>query len=203
MRNILSRKTLSQVAITLLVIIFLFYTPGNSWKKNRVNISIGTQWSAAKDQPAIIIEGFVAKPGTALAKNKEFFVPVSQGGFQWLQALMYVLLTGTFIVAIWLFIRLPYRVLYNIAKGNPFVETNTKDLRRIGWGTIITGIFIVTSPLLARLILSSSIPENVYYPFSKCLYDSRWWLFAGVVLLLVARAFKQGYDLHKFDKVNI
>ncbi len=196
-KNFSFRKTILQATIALLAIILLFYRPADAPKKNKISISIGEQWSPEKDQPAIIIDGFVAKPGTRPANDKEFFVPVSRGGYQWLQAFLFVLLIASCIAGVWLFIRLPYKVLYNIAKGKPFAEGNTKDLRRIGWGIIIIGLVMVTTPLLVRLLLSSSVRANVYYPFWNSFYDSRWWLFAGLAVLLMTRAFKQGYDLQK------
>lgn len=197
MRNLLSRESLLQSAVVLLVIILSVYRPGNSHQQRQVSISIGEQRSPENIRPAITLDGFVLRPGADIKRNKEFFVPVSRSGYQWLQALQFILLIGVCLIGIRLLIRIPFRVLYNIARGKPFAERNVRDLSLIGKGIIIIVLAMLVLPLLVRMILASSVPPDVYYPFWNLLYDSRWWLFAGLALLLIARAFRQGYDLQK------
>ncbi len=136
-------------------------------------------------------------------KGLTLLIPVSNKVFPWIEILMYIFLLIAILAAIWIFIRLPVLVLINIANGNPFLKKNISYLTFIGWGIIGSCLLTIILPGLIQLILSSSIPNEIYYPFWSNLFDFRWIIFLGIAVLMLARAFKQGYKLQQEQDLTI
>ena len=130
-------------------------------------------------------------------------IPVSSRVFSWIEMFMYLFLVAGILAGIWIFIRLPVLVLINIANGKPFLKKNIRYLSCIGWGIIGCCMLMVILPGLIQLILSSMIPNEIYFPFWPHLFDYRWGIFLGIAVLMLARAFKQGYKLQQEQDLTI
>lgn len=136
-------------------------------------------------------------------KGLTLLIPVSYRVFSWIEILMYIFFVIAIIAGIWIFIRLPVLVLINIANGKPFVKKNISYLTCIGWGIIGSCLLMVILPGLIQLLLSSLISNEIYYPFWSHLFDYRWGIFLGIAVLMLARAFKQGYKLQQEQDLTI
>ncbi|HMK27191.1 MAG TPA: DUF2975 domain-containing protein [Chitinophagaceae bacterium] len=158
-----------------------------------------TEAGATTEQEKVRVR-LVADPAK---EGLTLLIPVSYRVFSWIEIFMYIFLVAGIIAGIWIFIRLPVLVLINIANGNPFLKKNIRYLSCIGWGIIGCCMLVVIFPGLIQLFLSSMIPNEIYYPFWSHLFDFRWGIFLGISVLLLARAFKQGYKLQQEQDLTI
>jgi len=137
------------------------------------------------------------------SKGLTLLVPISASAFNVLEIVLYILFMIAVVAGVWIFIRLPIRVLINIGYGKPFLVQNIRDLNLVGWGIIVTYVGAALLPKLIELLLSSRIPSAIYFPFWSTLYDNRGGLFFGIAVLILAKAFKQGYKLQQEQDLTV
>jgi hypothetical protein len=152
--------------------------------------------------------GEIQKTGVRLThpghngKGVNVLVPVSFGNFELLQYLFFFGILGAFTAWLLFFYRYPVRVMINISKGQPFIKQNITYLNYTGWAVIITCLAATIIPTLIRLCLSSRIPAAIYYPFWSAFMDMKWGIFIGILVLMLAKAFRRGYKI-TVDKKEI
>src|SRR5688572_548388 len=128
-------------------------------------------------------------------KGLTLMVPVKHDLFNGVKIVMYIILGICLILGTWLFIILPVRVLVNITNGKPFLEKNFKFLNQTGWGIIGACLILILVPKLFQWMLP--LPEEIYYPIWSSVVDYRWLIFLGIVVLMIANAFREGYKLQQ------
>jgi hypothetical protein len=131
----------------------------------------------------------------------ELLIPMTENGFNIMRIAGYIF-TAIGIILVILILR-PISVLINIANGRAFSEKNHRMLQLSG--SIIIGILvldqIVTLCILWRY--HGSIPDGLEYPFWENLYEKRKGFIIGVALLLLAAAFKKGYELKEEQTLTV
>lgn len=136
-------------------------------------------------------------------KDGALLIPVSKKTYDVLKTIVWLLYVLTALIMFYVLFILPAKVLMTIAAGNPFTKTNVKRLNITGW-TILIGALI--PPLISILIewtLSKRIPNEIYYPFIQSVFDYKFILAAGLIVLLIANAFRHGYNLQQEQDLTI
>jgi len=136
-------------------------------------------------------------------KGLTLLIPVSQKAFIWIEIFMYALMAVAFIVGIWIFIKLPVEILLNIANGKSFNKKNIKNLAIIGWTIIGFAFCSILIPKLIQVLFPSLIPKEIYYPMWLVLFDYKWSFIGGAAILLLAKAFKKGYNLQQEQDLTV
>jgi hypothetical protein len=98
---------------------------------------------------------------------------------------------------------LPLITFYNIARGHAFTRSNISRLRWVGWSLIIISLIPCIVSFIAGIVLMNKIPREIFFPYWLSIYENRGWLMGGVACLLLADAFKTGYDLKKEQELTI
>jgi hypothetical protein len=130
-------------------------------------------------------------------------IPVKESTYRIYKILLEIItVIFVFFALVFCFI-LPLRTFYIIATGHAFTERNIKHLRLIGWSLIVISLIPCIVSLIASLILFNKIPIEIIFPYWLSIYEHRGWLIAGLVCLLLADAFKTGYELKKEQDLTI
>ena len=100
----------------------------------------------------------------------------------------------------------------NISKGNSFSPTNFQRMNNSGYAIIITYILlfvydlIINSKSSISVFLESSL-KDFWSPFNyNFRIDSKmdvFWLFVGVFFIILASAFKSGYNLQQDQDLTV
>jgi len=99
-----------------------------------------------------------------------------------------------------------------IHSGISFTESSSKRIAIIGWAIVVTALLLFILDLLQNSVstisidFSSTIP-HYRMPFQVTAYKEGFsqleWLFAGAIILLVAKAFSYGNQLQKYEDATI
>ena len=100
-----------------------------------------------------------------------------------------------------------------IHSGNSFSQMSAKRLAKIGWAILFINVLFFILDLLQQRVASSILIDfhstipNFRMPFHvqafKEGYFSLGWLFGSAIILLVAKAFKYGNQLQKYEDSTI
>jgi hypothetical protein len=105
---------------------------------------------------------------------------------------LFIILTAIFI---WAMLVVPVRILTRLGGKNSFNAQNTRGLYIMA----IAAFAIYFIPLLlaglSKLFFSGLIPPEMHFNWMENIAKGEGWLLAGLVLLLIARAFKRGEEL--------
>lgn len=155
-------------------------------------------WNTPKEIEVRYSAGYVNLPW-----DSALLIPISRKTYDIMKVLVIVLLVGVLLFSLYITIVLPVRILYSIATGKPFTKGNIQRLHIIGW--VLLGFALLPSliSILIELVLSRKIPNEIYYPFIQSIFDNRAILIAGLIVLLLATAFKRGYQLQKEQDLTI
>ena len=99
-----------------------------------------------------------------------------------------------------------------IHSGSAFTQSSPQRIARIGWAMLVTALLLFVLNLLQSNVntiffdFSSTIP-NYRMPFELTAHKEGFseleWVFAGAVILLVAKAFSYGNQLQKYEDSTI
>ncbi|MCG2614556.1 DUF2975 domain-containing protein [Terrimonas sp. NA20] len=106
-------------------------------------------------------------------------------------------------IILFLLILRPVHVLMNIANGKAFVEENHRMLRLSGSVIIEFLPFSFLAEVSILQIYRGSIPSGLEYPLWENLYEKRKGFVVGIALLLLAAAFKKGYELKEEQTLTV
>jgi hypothetical protein len=130
-------------------------------------------------------------------------IPISGRTHSFLRVVFGILSVIMVIVLFVVFATMGLRTLYNITTGEVFNRQNIRGLTIIGW--LLLGVALLP-PILAVLfkwIFSRIIPPPFYYPFWESIQNNKPALLAGIIILLLAKAFKKGYRLQNEQDLTI
>jgi hypothetical protein len=130
-------------------------------------------------------------------------LPVSTKQFSTVKILVYLFVAILLIAGIIALIILPLRILIYIARGNAFTLSNIRDLHIIGWSLVALTIIPNLIAIVLSFIFSPDIPGEIYIPIVDTLLNNSLVLIAGLVVLLIASAFKKGYKVQKENSLTI
>jgi len=130
-------------------------------------------------------------------------IPASPGVINTLNFLYPVILL--IIVALFYYVLLvtPFRILYNIAKGQAFTDENIGGLHVLAWVLIILGLLPGLISIVSHLIIRSQIPEQIHFAYFKMLMQGRMCMVTGLGILILAKAFLRGAQLQKEQELTV
>ncbi len=167
----------------------------STWEENGLKNAKGHQ--ETKETPIQFIQ---TKQGELLGK---VLVPVSKGAFSFWSIAFLVI--GVLITAAGLVIVLggAIRLLMEIAKGRAFTECNIQRLYRIAIYFLSIGMALIILRFLLHLWHKDSMPDSLLFVWVEWLQSGSGSIVAGLIILLFANAFKQGYELAKDRDLTI
>lgn len=131
--------------------------------------------------------------------NKEaagnVLIPLSKGRFTVLKISAWIILIALFLYGIYALLMIPAGVLIRIAKGKSFSKTNYRRLFLTGWSLILFALLALVLSLVMHLVFAGRLPQEIDYPLFENLLQYRGMILAGLIVLLLARAFQSGYKL--------
>jgi DUF2975 family protein len=130
-------------------------------------------------------------------------IPVSKNAYHFYHVLTLIMMAVLIIVGVFIVLVFPFSILLNIAYGEPFKRSNIRNLSLLGWFLLAVPIVSSIIPLIIGFFLRNDIPDQFYFPFGVVLMESKTWLIAGLAVLLLASAFKQGYKLQQDQDLTI
>jgi hypothetical protein len=129
--------------------------------------------------------------------------PISSSTYQVLRLITIALMAVGVLLALYIYLNLALRVLLLIAKGQAFSDEVIGSLYTIAWYLIGTSLLF----MLARLGLHILLRSKVSFPFTFYYYDdvmsASSWMVGGLVVLLLAQAFRNGAQLQKEQELTI
>ena len=141
--------------------------------------------------------------GAGLIPDGALLIPVSKQTYRFLNIVVWVLTAIFLIFFFFTLFALPAKTLFSIATGAPFTKQNIKRLLITGWTLICIPVLPPLTSLLVKWILGDKIPSEIYYPFFQSILDNRTFLIAGLIVLLIANAFKRGYKLQQEQELTV
>jgi hypothetical protein len=133
----------------------------------------------------------------------EVFIPTSYATIKWLNAFHWIRLFIIILVGFGILINTPFRVLYNIAKGNAFNDENIGRLNIMAWVLIVFGILPGLTSLISYFIIRAQIPNQIQYRFFHSIMYGWGFIVAGLITLLLAKAFQKGYELQEEQELTV
>jgi DUF2975 family protein len=132
----------------------------------------------------------------------EVLVPFSKGQFQVVKILTWLLMIAIFVFGI--------RILFSIAlflmqiiNKKTFSGENYRSLEIIGISFIVLSLLPFLIGLIMNLIFNNKIPDEINFPFWENLIRYKAITFTGLIILLIARAFKKGHKLQIDNEIII
>lgn len=102
---------------------------------------------------------------------------------------------------------LPVKIIFFIAKGKPFDRNNVKNIHAVAYFLLLLVVFCSVEQFIVRVITLISFhrdPLIEKFPLDTLIpHQCYWYLLAGVIVFIIARAFKRGYDLQKEQELTI
>jgi hypothetical protein len=130
-------------------------------------------------------------------------IPVSARTHTFLKITFGIVVVLSMFFCIAVFLVMGPRTLYNIAIGKVFNKENIRSLYLIGWLLVSFAVLPPVLSILFRWIFAHLIPSPFYYPFWESMQDNKFVLISGVIVLLLAKAFKRGYRLQNEQDLTI
>ncbi len=117
-----------------------------------------------------------------------------------------LMITITFLIgfSLYFFIGLPVQILLNISRGKVFILNNLKYINQICLALMMATSFTIFLPMVLHLIFMNRIPSEIY-PNSifSILASGFGYIIATIVLLLIRKAFKKGYELQQENALTV
>jgi hypothetical protein len=144
----------------------------------------------AKDHAAADGRGFV-------------LLPMSNKSFQVARILLWFLSILLSLIFFWAIVITPAMILVRIAKGNSFSPKNSRGFYIMAIATFAVYLLPLLLAAISKLFFSNSIPPEMHFDWLENMAKGRAWLLAGFILLLIARAFQQGYKIQKENETIV
>lgn len=123
--------------------------------------------------------------------------PISKSSSSILKVILEIL--GYLFAAIWIIyvVLRPAQTVWDISKGKVFTNKNVRNLHQ---AALVLFAFAIAPSLLQLIIyvfLKSKIPAEIHLSFLEILSEHNASLIAGIIMLIIARAFARGLTLQK------
>lgn len=156
--------------------------------------------SATPDSPGTKVHNTYSEIGVRYAGNHSNYreggmvlIPVSDRTYNIVEILTYIIVVLIPLCFIVFVIILPIRVLYSIAIAKAFTKRNVRSLYMTGWFLIALALLPGLISILLKFMFAKRIPAEISLPIQDTLLKHSGMLVVGLVVLLLAGAFRQGY----------
>lgn len=129
-------------------------------------------------------------------------IPISKKTYTTLKVIMWVIIPLLIFLS-WIIFVLPIKVLLRIALGDPFNSKNISNLKLSGITLITIMLLPILSSWLLPLFLGSRMPKEIYFPVWLYIHDIKGWLVGGLAMLILASAFKNGFELQQEQDLTV
>jgi hypothetical protein len=127
-----------------------------------------------------------------VTRKGSVLIPVSKKSYGVIKVVTYTVMVLFGICGLCLFVLLPLRVLYSIARGVIFTVRTVRDLFIVGWGLIAFALLPAIFSFIIYKAYDSKIPDEIYLSLPLVFLQYKGLLLAGLIILMVARAFEKG-----------
>lgn len=124
-------------------------------------------------------------------------IPVSATSYKVIKTCTWFIIIALALFACFIIIVLPVKVLYAISRNQMFYPATVKRLAIIGWGLIGLALLPGTGAFLLYCRYANTIPDELYLRLPETFLWNHTTLVAGLTVLLVRRAFKQGASMQE------
>ena len=100
-------------------------------------------------------------------------------------------------------ILLPIKCLLRIARGNPFDVENIAALFSISYSLFAYSAIVIGLPFIFRLMFCKIIPPEFSLVKGEGLSNNWMFILAGIIVFLIAKAFRKGYQLQNEQDLTI
>lgn len=117
-----------------------------------------------------------------------------------------LMITISFLIglSLYFFIGLPIQILLNISRGKVFIVDNFKYINQICLALITATACTILLPMVLHLFFMNRIPVEIYPDsFLTVLKNSFGLIIATVILMIIRKAFKKGYDLQNEQDLTV
>lgn len=132
----------------------------------------------------------------------EVLIPISKFKHDITQAAVIVATLLAIAICLYIFYNF-LRLLVRIGRGKIFVEKNLQILFDIAGFTIALGLLSILTKTAFYFVFKSHIPDVLHFQFHEVLEKSSRLLIGGLLILLLARIFKRGYELQSEQELTV
>jgi hypothetical protein len=130
----------------------------------------------------------------SLSEKGAVLLPVSRSSYQSTRILLWFMVVLFALLNIWAFVIIPAGIIIRLARGNSFNSRNSRGVFIIGIVMIVGWLLPLLISMASRIIFGNSIPSEMNYNWLENVLQNKGWLLAGLIMLLIAKAFEQGYQ---------
>jgi hypothetical protein len=98
---------------------------------------------------------------------------------------------------------LPLRILYNISKGNSFIDENIGSLYTMGRVFLLTGAVVSLAKLIPHLFIRQKLPPFITFPYYEAVMSGWGLIVIGIIILIIARAFLEGSEMKEEQDLTV
>jgi hypothetical protein len=131
------------------------------------------------------------------------FVPINTGLGTLLTVAFYILASLFTAVALYFILFIPFRFLLRLSKGQAFTEQNIGNLYLIGWALVAMALCATLLNIISHICIKSQLPPEISFSYYAAFMKTSDGLLAGLVVLLLAKAFLQGFELKEEQDLTV
>jgi hypothetical protein len=138
-----------------------------------------------------------------LSEYNTVLIPVSQKIFNIGAIAMVIIYIAIGLLLLNILIYQPIILLVNVSRGNVFTLKNISTLFKISYVLLVLFLIQIIMPFLCYLFLSGMIPHSLSISLYSLIEQHGIWLLAGIIMLIIAKAFSKGLSLQKEQDLTI
>jgi len=98
---------------------------------------------------------------------------------------------------------LPAKIILLISIGKPFDISNIRNLNAISYCLLSMDFVYYAENVLLEMVSKNNFSFKALFETNFKTIGWQWYLLAGAIVFVIARAFKRGYDLQKEQELTI
>lgn len=138
-----------------------------------------------------------------MPETDEVLIPISEKKFFILLNIFRVIVLCFYFVMLYIIIGIPVNFLVNISRGKVFTQKNIRNLHITANVLLLYFVLRLLVPYIVGMLYSSKIPAEFSISFSNLFFENWKTGLAGLIVLLIARAFAKGYKLQQEQDLTI
>ncbi len=137
-------------------------------------------------------------------EEKKILIPISKRLYKMLEWVITILIYVIQFLSTYIFLGLPFQILFNISRGRAFQISNIKMFKTMAFVLFAYTVWQMISPYLLHFLFRHKIPSDFTLDdFKYALLSNLNMLLLSVGLFVIAKAFKQGYKLQQEQDLTV